>query len=32
MAGDPFARFRTMEPDTVIARTLLVYRIDESGN
>lgn len=27
LAGDPFARFRGTEPDTVIARTLLVYRI-----
>jgi hypothetical protein len=32
MTGDPFARFRAMQPDTVIARTLLVYRIDEPGN
>jgi len=31
MPGDPFARFREMEPDTVIARTLVVFRND-AGN
>jgi len=28
LLGDPFARFRTLEPDTVLAHTLNVYRID----
>lgn len=32
MTGDPFAQFRTQEPDTVIARTLFVYRINDPGN
>jgi hypothetical protein len=28
MMGDPFERFRALEPDTVLAHTLNVYRID----
>jgi hypothetical protein len=32
MTGDPFAQFRAMEPDTIIAHTLLVYRVNEPGD
>ncbi|MGH7500188.1 MAG: ArnT family glycosyltransferase, partial [Longimicrobiales bacterium] len=32
LGSDPFARFRQIEPDTVLAQTLLVYRIDESAD
>lgn len=27
LAGDPFARFRDVRPDTVLARSLMVYRL-----
>lgn len=32
LGTDPFARFRSIEPDTVLGHTMLVYRIDESAN
>jgi hypothetical protein len=27
-SGDPFARFRAAQPDTVLAHSLMVYRVD----
>lgn len=30
LPGDPFARFRSVRPDTVLAHTLMVYRLGET--
>ena len=32
LAGDPFAKFREIRPDHVVANTMLVYRIRRQGD